>query len=561
MPRNTVLTASLLGRTLSTAFLGTVLAVPALAQGPGGPPPLPNPPVPPQNPITESKRVLGKILFWEEQLSSDNTIACGTCHLPEFGGADPRDGDHPGLDALFGTADDIVGSPGVLRADARNEFVDDSTYGTRPQVTDRNAQTSMGGLWSPNQFWDGRANGQFIDPDTGAVLIPVGGSLENQVLGPPVNDVEMAHESRDWAQITAKLAEVRPMQLATNLPADVAGVLASGTVDYPELFRRAFGTTSITAARIAMAIATYERTLVANQTPWDRFNNGQRNALTPNQVNGLNFFASTACGQCHRAPEFTDNQFHNIGLRPWQEDDGRRSVTGSFNDRGRFKTPSLRNVGLRSNLMHVGWIDGVADALDFYRSGRQNTGHVQFNDGQDQRVRNIAIPPQVLPDLVDFLENGLTDPRVAAGTFPFDRPTLASERASAQPLSFGLASPGTGGLAPRHVGDAPLVIANPEIAFGVSQARPSAIALLGLSSLRALPGTALGSLTLNVDVGLSWIGGVPVTTDASGMATWNTHLGADTSLVGASIVGQWLTVDPAAPVGIAGSRGRQWMIH
>ena len=71
---------------------------------------LPEVPIPVENPITEAKRVLGKILFWEEQLSSDNTVACGTCHIPSVGGADPRQFSHPGPDQIFGTNDDIIGS-------------------------------------------------------------------------------------------------------------------------------------------------------------------------------------------------------------------------------------------------------------------------------------------------------------------------------------------------------------------------------------------------------------------------------------------------------------------
>src|SRR6186713_1953105 len=72
-------------------------------------------PVPPENPITEPKRVLGKILFWDEQLSSDGSVACGTCHRPAFGGADPRAGRYPGVDK--GTIDDVRGSPGIVSLD------------------------------------------------------------------------------------------------------------------------------------------------------------------------------------------------------------------------------------------------------------------------------------------------------------------------------------------------------------------------------------------------------------------------------------------------------------
>ena len=75
---------------------------------------LPPVPVPPENPITESKRVLGKILFFEEQISTSNVVSCATCHVPASGGADPRVAAHPGLDGIVGTPDDIQGSPGVV---------------------------------------------------------------------------------------------------------------------------------------------------------------------------------------------------------------------------------------------------------------------------------------------------------------------------------------------------------------------------------------------------------------------------------------------------------------
>ena len=85
-----------------------------IASGPltAGVPPVP---VPAENPITEPKRVLGKILFWDEQLSSDDSVACGTCHRPGAGGADPRAARHPGTDK--GTIDDVMGSPGIVSLD------------------------------------------------------------------------------------------------------------------------------------------------------------------------------------------------------------------------------------------------------------------------------------------------------------------------------------------------------------------------------------------------------------------------------------------------------------
>ena len=122
------------GRMLPALLLCLRASSPALGE-------LPPVPVPPENPITEEKRVLGKILFWDEQLSSDDTVACGTCHIPASAGADPRPATNPGFDGIFDTDDDIIGSFGVVRRNALNEPVDDPLFGFEPQVTGRAAQS------------------------------------------------------------------------------------------------------------------------------------------------------------------------------------------------------------------------------------------------------------------------------------------------------------------------------------------------------------------------------------------------------------------------------------
>ena len=105
------------------------------------------------------------------------------------------------------------------------------------------------------------------------------------------------------------------------------------------------------AERIAFAIATYERTLVADEAPWDRFTEGDTTAMTQSQIQGWNFFRGSPCSTCHAPPTFTDHSFRNIGLRPSTEDPGRQDVTGRVQDRGRFKVPTLRNSGLKVNHM------------------------------------------------------------------------------------------------------------------------------------------------------------------------------------------------------------------
>ena len=396
------------------------------------PPPdlgLPPVPVPPENPITEGKRVLGKILFWEEQLSSDGTVACGTCHRPGDGGIDPRVGLHPGADLEFGTEDDIFGSPGIRRADSEGNYYPDPVFGEEVQVTGRASQNFFGGLWAQRNFWDGRADGTFRDPVTDEVVILVGGALESQAVGPIVSDVEMAFESRGWSDVASGLVSAIPMVLAADLPLDVLEAIAASPT-YPDLFAAAFGDPAITPARIAFALATYERTLVADQTPWDLFMAGDTGGLTPAQQAGADFVQNGPCAACHGGPLFTSDTFRNIGLRPPEEDNGREGITGLPADRGRFKVPSLRNVGLRNRLMHTGHIEDVADALRFYAM----IGHTHFTENQDENILGgIAMTPEERAEIEDFLVHGLTDPRVAEETFPFDRPRLSSETPSGLP--------------------------------------------------------------------------------------------------------------------------------
>ena len=432
---------------------------------------MPEVPVPDENPITENKRILGKILFWDEQLSSDNTMACGSCHIPSNGGTDPRPATNPGFDQIFGTADDVIGSKGVVHYDENMQIIDDDRFGFDPQVSDRTAPSFINAMYADDLFWDGRALSKFVDPQNPQVtIIAQNGALESQAIAPILSSVEMAKENRSWEEVIAKLTTVTPLALAQKIPDDMSAAIASHN-NYPELFNQAFGDSNITAARIAMAIATYERTLVSNQTPWDLYMAGDTTAMTASQIEGWEFFRDgsdnngqngggngggnnggggmgggerPSCAMCHTPPLFTDNKYYNIGLRPAQEDSGRMNVSNNTDDYGSFKTPGLRNIGLKSAMMHVGWITDTMDAIDFYNAGTADvtSNHVQFTENQSglpvDNPNAPMSPPYIMVALevdsevnqskvADFIDNALTDPRVKNETFPFDRPILNSE--------------------------------------------------------------------------------------------------------------------------------------
>jgi len=385
---------------------------------------LPAVPVPIENPITEEKRVLGKILFWDEQLSSDDSVACGTCHRPASGGADPRSARHPGVED--GIGDDVWGSPGVVAMDKSSKAVEHPIFGYGPQVTTRYAPSNFAGLWGDAQFWDGRASSQFVDPDTGEVLIAGGGSLEAQAVAPLFNSAEMAHAERSTSELTSKLETAAPLGLATDFPEDVRNALAVNS-DYPSLFAAAFGDPEITTARVAFAIATYERTLVADDTPWDRYMAGDESALSERALKGWRNFEQQKCVSCHEPPLFTNNDFLNVGLRRIEIDPGRQIVTGDEEDAGDMKVPSLRNVALRKRFMHTGEFTRLSDALLFYDNGPALPGRDDLPDGS---VYTFSMAGNGRFDIAAFLREGLVDLRVENETYPFDRPTLRSERAA-----------------------------------------------------------------------------------------------------------------------------------
>ncbi len=399
---------------------------------------------PAENPHTEAKALLGKILFWEEQMSGDGTVACGTCHRAAAGGSDPRAVHLPGPDELSDTDDDIQGSPGIVRCDSSGERIGDEV-----QVTQRRTSNYLDAMFAPNLFWDGRAECQhedcpsqsaFEDPDNlGTFPIQRGGALENQAVMPPLSDVEMACEGATWAGIHERLSGAVPLALAHDIPDDMVAFIDDHGASYPAMFAAAFGDEQtsgpedeINTRRIAFAIATHERRLRSDQTPWDAFNAGDRTALTPAQVRGYVLFRTKAeCGSCHAPPLFTAHQFHFTGFFDPAWDEGRYAVTLNEGDHGKMRTPTLRNVGLRleGGLLHNGGGRGLSleTIIDTYAAGGVLENEAIASVPVSPSVPGFELTEQEKADLIDFLLNALTDPRVLNEEPPFDRPKLGTE--------------------------------------------------------------------------------------------------------------------------------------
>lgn len=533
-PKSVVETAPMLGaRSLAAGVALMALAGTALAQST-----LPPVPAPPGNPITEAKRVLGKVLYWEEQLSSDNTTSCATCHQIQFNASDPRRVRHPGVDGVFQTTDDVFGSPGLIRQDSEDDYLIDAVFGLQARVTSRSSMTVINSGYTPQAFWDGRAGPTFVNPETGAISLQGGGALESQIVAPPVNDVEMAHEARDWSQITAKLETAAPLVLATNLPPDVAAAVQADP-SYPALFARAFGSPTITAERIAFAIATYERTLISDQTDWDSFQRGNQNAMTPQEVRGFNTFQARSCAACHTPPLFTNNTFRNIGLRPPGDDAGRQIVTGNPADARRFKVPSLRNVALKTTFMHTGQFVNLNQVVGFYPAVNQ-----QFPQNRDPLLP-IPLNLQDQQDIVAFLTGALVDPRVANRQFPFDAPTLFSQRPNNSLVPMGAGVAGVSGQVPQWIASTPPNVGNAGFKVGVREALAGASATLRISPTAPVNNIVradqvVGPVVLEKSTGA-----------AQGYATAHWPIADAASLAGNVYYMQWFIQDPSAAGGFA----------
>jgi cytochrome c peroxidase len=502
------------------------------------------PPVPPGNPVTAAKAFLGKTLFWDEQLSSTRTVACGSCHFSTNGGSDSRSTNsarsrNPGADGLLNTADDVFASPGVPANNVDGSYNWSTTYGFAEQVTGRKAKSYIDAAYSDLLFWDGRASGTFTDPISGAVVLQNGAALENQVLGPPVNSTEMAHSLRDWNNVVNRVAASKPLALSPSVPAALKEWIGGRT--YPELFLEVFGSLEVTPVRIAMAIATFERTVFSDRTPFDAAV-AQITPLTPAETRGRDVFTQSRCNLCHTGTLFSDNLFHNIGLRPQTEDPGRFAVTGNANNLGEFRTPSLRNVALRAPYMHNGRLASLADVVEFYNRG----GDFDAPNIDRVRIRQLNLSPQQKSDLIAFLSRPLTDPRVAAATTPFDRPTLYSESPRI-PLIMGTGTPGSGASIPQVTAIEPPLLGNPSFSVGVSRALGQAQAVLVVD--KNDPGNgptipATGSFA-RVSKQLDGFG------SGQGFGSVSLQIANDAALLGATFFGRWYVSDPNAPGGVS----------
>lgn len=232
--------------------------------------------------------------------------------------------------------------------------------GIRGQKGGRSAPTVINRAFSLAQFWDGRAV-----------------TLEEQAKGPIANPIEMGNTH------DAVVATLR------RIPG------------YPPLFATAFGSDQIDIDRVALAIATFERTILSGDSPYDRYKKGDKKALTPEQVRGMSvFFDKAKCDRCHENTNFTLNAYNNIGIgmdKP-NPDLGRYVITKDPRDWGVFKVPTLRDIEHTAPYMHDGRLKTLEEVVDYYDKGGIP------NQNLDANIKKLNLTEQEKKDLVAFLK-------------------------------------------------------------------------------------------------------------------------------------------------------------
>jgi cytochrome c peroxidase len=182
---------------------------------------------------------------------------------------------------------------------------------------------------------------------------------------------------------------------------------------YRDAFEKAYPGDEIAASTLARAIASFERTVISRNSPFDSWARGDEHAIDPSAKRGYTLFVGKAsCVLCHSGPSFTDSGFHNIGLTA-DGDEGRYAKLPLKSMQGAFKTPTLRNIALTAPYMHNGEYTTLEEVVEHYDRGGDDMSHL------DPNMRPLHLSPQEKKDLVEFLKS-LTgrDPAVFVPVLP-----------------------------------------------------------------------------------------------------------------------------------------------
>ncbi len=224
------------------------------------------------------------------------------------------------------------------------------------QVLGRATPTVLNTAYQRFQFWDGRAR-----------------TLEEQAVGPIQAAGEM---NQNMDELVAELKAIP---------------------GYVSMFDKAYGKEGISEKTIGKAIAAFERTVVSSEAPFDRWLKGDKKAMNQSAQRGFDLFRGKAnCVSCHQGFNFTDDGFHNLGLKG-SEDEGRFAIKAIKSMKGAFKTPTLRDVALTAPYMHNGTYATLEEVVEHYNRGGDVTENL------DPNMRKLGLTKQEVKDVVEFM--------------------------------------------------------------------------------------------------------------------------------------------------------------
>ena len=291
---------------------------------------------PPDNPITADKIALGKLLFWDPILSGNRDVACATCHHPLNAYADDRDLSIGVNGAGYGRKRRFQPPNSIPFVKRNSPTMVNVGFNGITQAGEYNPANAP-------MFWDVRVR-----------------SLETQALEP----IKSFEEMRGDAYTEDEALETVVARL-------------NAIPEYRALFSKAFGgERAVTATNLGKAIASFGRSLVSNNSPFDRYMRGDRSAMTAAQLEGMERFERVGCIECHNGPMFSDYKVHVLGVPDNstlpQTDRGMADMPVAFKTASfegtpyAFRTASLRNLRDTPPYMHNGRISTLGGVLDFY---------------------------------------------------------------------------------------------------------------------------------------------------------------------------------------------------
>jgi cytochrome c peroxidase len=366
------------------------------------------PPTNPSNRVADDARAaaLGQAFFFDTRFSGplavasdlgavgeSGRVACATCHDPANGGSDHRSN-----------------PPNASTAAGR---------------TGRNAPTVLNAAFQSWQFWDGRKD-----------------SLWAQALGPVESPVEHNFSRLEVVHLIAKIPAYRKEFTAIfgSIPAELTDASRfpakgkPGDAAYEAMTQADKAVVNAIYAGFGKAIEAYERKLVGGDSAFDTYMAGDVTAMSESAVRGAKLFVGAAsCNTCHAGPNFTDDKFHNIGVKQeglsiGETDLGRAkgadqckedlfNRAGAFSDAkngqhldglsvtnvmiGAFRTPSLRNLAHSAPYMHTGSLGTLADVVRFYAEGGATEG---FSGSKDPLVKKLDLTEAEQRDVVAFMD-------------------------------------------------------------------------------------------------------------------------------------------------------------